>query len=169
MALYTFRRSARAGELINLLLERVFDRFNFKTLRHSNDVETQIDTPQDSHSIDSSCTNNEETPPDWFKTAIEQLKVELKNELVTEMYSIACDVMKSPKLETIEVIDSDLDSSSKEEVKEEELRMDARPISLQTSYPHMLGGEIYLHQWEVQNTGQVTWDSAVCHLRLAGD
>lgn len=187
MALYTFRRSARAGNVINLLLERVSDRCHFKSLRQSTDVETQFDTPQDTHSIDSSCSNHAETPPEWFKTAMEQLKVELKNEILTEMNSVACYFVESHKLETIELkasecrekqlqqsqTESSLETQSSDSeagavsnTKEEELHMDARPINVQTSFPHMLGGEVYLHQWEVQNTGQITWDNTVCHIGL---
>ncbi|CAH2007744.1 unnamed protein product [Acanthoscelides obtectus] len=39
------------------------------------------------------------------------------------------------------------------------LQMDAAPVKTQTSIPHMLGGEIYLHQWQVKNTGKLCWTS----------
>lgn len=39
--------------------------------------------------------------------------------------------------------------------------MDAMPINDQKIVPHMLGGEIYLHQWKVQNTGEGTWNAKV--------
>lgn len=44
---------------------------------------------------------------------------------------------------------------------DEEPKMDARPVNIQTSIPHMVGGEVYLHQWDVQNTGQDQWTSLV--------
>lgn len=43
----------------------------------------------------------------------------------------------------------------------DEPKMGARPVSRQRSVPHMLGGETYLHQWEVQNTGEATWTPMV--------
>lgn len=170
IALYTFRRSARAGNVIELLLERVSDRYHFKTLRQSNDVETQFDTPQnDTHS---SCSNTAETPPEWFKQAIEELKVELKNEILTEMNSIASCFVESREFEAIELQTEKQQEEDQKEIKSSEnkveLHMDARPTNVQTSFPHMLGGEVYLHQWQVQNTGQVTWDSTVCHFSLLG-
>nr|CAH7758211.1 unnamed protein product [Callosobruchus chinensis] len=39
------------------------------------------------------------------------------------------------------------------------LQMDAAPVETQTSIPHMLGGEIYKHQWKVKNTGKLCWTS----------
>ncbi|XP_050300721.1 uncharacterized protein LOC126739199 isoform X2 [Anthonomus grandis grandis] len=44
-----------------------------------------------------------------------------------------------------------------QQISDEGLKMDAQPIDVQKSVPHMLGGEIYLHQWDVQNTGEVAW------------
>lgn len=171
IALYTFRRSARAGDVIELLLERVSDPYHFKTVRQSNDVETQFDTPQ--NNTHSSCSNSAETPPEWLKTAIDELKIDLKNEILAEMKSIASHFVESHKLEAIELQDKEegqkersLETKSSETPggnTKEEHHMDARPTNVQRSFPHMLGGEVYLHQWEVQNTGQVTWDSTVCH------
>lgn len=41
------------------------------------------------------------------------------------------------------------------------LDMDAAPVNSQNIIPHMLGGEIYLHQWKVMNTGSLPWTSEV--------
>lgn len=229
MALYTFRRNARAKEEIPLLLE-LFDHPDHQATRsNSNDAETQIDSALKSQAILS------DQPPEWFKTAVVQLKSELKKEVADQMKEIMnvvmaefskappqaaaasskgrCkrekltskhstpdstvnpkDLVRSYKLERklevleqkalkcrekflalpkiqkkIKTSDSEPKSSDSEagqsgkEMKEEELQMDARPITLPGSCPHMIGGEVYLHQWEVKNTGQVTWDAWVCH------
>lgn len=229
VALYTFRRNARAKEEIPLLLE-LFDHPDHQATRsNSNDAETQIDSALKSQAILS------DQPPEWFKTAVVQLKSELKKEVADQMKEIMnvvmaefskappqaaaasskgrCkrekltskhstpdstvnpkDLVRSYKLERklevleqkalkcrekflalpkiqkkIKTSDSEPKSSDSEagqsgkEMKEEELQMDARPITLPGSCPHMIGGEVYLHQWEVKNTGQVTWDAWVCH------
>lgn len=57
-------------------------------------------------------------------------------------------------------------SSSKSQSRKDEsndyiLKMDASPILSQNIVPHMLGGEIYLHQWKVVNTGRLPWTSDV--------
>lgn len=223
VALYTFRRNARAKEEIPLLLE-LYDRPDHQTIRsNSNDAETQIDSALKPQAILS------DQPPEWFKTAVGQLKSELKKEVADQMKEIMnvvmaefskaspkgrCkreklskskhltpdstvdpkDLVRSYKLERklevleqkalkcrekflalpkiqkkIKTSDSEPKSSDSEagpsskETKEEELQMDARPITLPGSCPHMIGGEVYLHQWEVKNTGQVTWDTWVCH------
>ncbi|KAF7266096.1 hypothetical protein GWI33_020547 [Rhynchophorus ferrugineus] len=52
-------------------------------------------------------------------------------------------------------------SRSRSRDKQEETKapkMDAKPVNSQTIVPHMLGGEIYLHQWEVQNSGEGAWN-----------
>lgn len=51
--------------------------------------------------------------------------------------------------------------SRKDEVDFNILDMDASPVSSQNIIPHMLGGEIYLHQWKVMNTGRLPWTSVV--------
>lgn len=235
MALYTFRRNARAKEEIPLFLE-LLDRPDQQTTIQSNDAETQIDSAPKLQAIFSS--NNLDQPPEWFKTAVAQLKSELKKEVADQMKEIMnivmaefskaspqvaaavtkgrCkrekvskkhstdtsvdpkDLIRSYKLERkLEVLEhkaskcrekflalpprfqkktktSDLEPKSSDseagpsskEVKEEEPQMDARSITLQGSCPHMIGGEVYLHQWKVKNTGQVTWDTWVCHCFL---
>ncbi|KAG5871599.1 hypothetical protein JTB14_010723 [Gonioctena quinquepunctata] len=40
---------------------------------------------------------------------------------------------------------------------DELFQMDAAPTHTQDVIPHMLGGEIYLHQWEVINSGKSPW------------
>ncbi|CAH1102179.1 unnamed protein product [Psylliodes chrysocephalus] len=37
------------------------------------------------------------------------------------------------------------------------LQMDAAPVNTQQMVPHMLGGEVYLHQWKVINSGKSSW------------
>ncbi|CAG9854334.1 unnamed protein product [Phyllotreta striolata] len=39
------------------------------------------------------------------------------------------------------------------------LQMNATPVNTQEIVPHMLGGEIYLHQWKVINSGKLQWNS----------
>lgn len=51
-------------------------------------------------------------------------------------------------------------SKPKEEVIEnEDLQMDADPVGFQHNTPHMFGGEVYLHKWQVKNTGKLPWSS----------
>lgn len=217
VALYTFRRNARAKDEIPLFLQWA-DHPDHQI--QSNDAQTQIEAILSS--------NNSDQPPEWFKTAMAQLKSELKTEVADQMKEIMNCVMeefdkavpqvstkgrckrekvskkhsvtdanldsknliRSYKLERkLEVLEhkaskcrekfmalpprfqkkvksadfeaksSDSEAGPSKEVKKEEPQMDARPITLQGSCPRMLGGEVYLHQWEVKNTGQVTWDS----------
>lgn len=61
---------ARAGEMINLLLERVSEQPTHKNLRHSNDVETQFDNVE-STSILSTCCNAD-SAPEWFIAGLSQ-------------------------------------------------------------------------------------------------
>lgn len=51
--------------------------------------------------------------------------------------------------------------SRKDEEIEELRKMDAAPVLSQNIIPHMLGGEVYLHQWRVVNTGKLPWTSEV--------
>lgn len=45
------------------------------------------------------------------------------------------------------------------------LRMNAySPKSAFSSAYHMMGGEIYMQQWEVENNGELPWTSQVRHL-----
>lgn len=71
---YSIKGKARAGEVINLVLERVSDQPRHKNLRHSNDVETQIEEPQ---SMASTCCNAE-APPEWFISGLAQVNSELQ-------------------------------------------------------------------------------------------
>ncbi|XP_019766280.2 uncharacterized protein LOC109541765 isoform X1 [Dendroctonus ponderosae] len=256
VALYAFRRKARAGEMINLLLERVSEQPTHKNLRHSNDVETQFDNV-DATSILSTCCNAD-TAPEWFIAGLAQLKKEIKDEItsnVSTLIASAVAEIKSPCLAPVPAqhascsnrarakpykwskkltpqlvenitdtkvllkslkLENKLDklerkaskyrekrhalqhgqkssdnapkSSDSEagpsksnsrsigkEIKRkleehqrkqeepiahqqsDEPKMGARPVSRQRSVPHMVGGEIYLHQWEVQNTGEAQW------------
>ncbi|CAG9821727.1 unnamed protein product [Phaedon cochleariae] len=43
------------------------------------------------------------------------------------------------------------------EEEDEIAQMGASPVNTQEIVPHMLGGEVYLHQWEVINTGKLPW------------
>lgn len=51
--------------------------------------------------------------------------------------------------------------SRKDETRDSIIKMDAAPVLSQNIVPHMLGGEIYLHQWKVVNTGRLPWTSEV--------
>ncbi|XP_066249930.1 uncharacterized protein [Euwallacea similis] len=263
VALYAFRRKARVGEVINLLLEQISHQPNHKNLRHSNDVETQFDNAEPQSLVSACC--NFEAPPDWFIAAIAQLKKEIKDEVTAnisglvanavlelkkpltasqvpsvpvavcpqrprnkrekclkkigpyfgesaseyvyfDLFNRAKHLLKSVKLENkLEKLElkaskyrekrmalqhilktsdhgpksSDSEagpSSSRRDKKEKHMqmelgvsqskqenvegpKMDARPVTVQSVIPHMLGGEIYMHQWEVQNTGEDQWTS----------
>ncbi|XP_072396375.1 uncharacterized protein [Diabrotica undecimpunctata] len=43
------------------------------------------------------------------------------------------------------------------EPEDDGFHMDAMPINVQQIIPHLLGGEIYLHQWKVLNSGKSAW------------
>ncbi|KAJ8933882.1 hypothetical protein NQ314_013735 [Rhamnusium bicolor] len=45
------------------------------------------------------------------------------------------------------------------ENEEDLLLMDAAPVNRTGTFPRMLGGEVYLHKWEVMNTGKLPWTS----------
>lgn len=239
-ALFAFRRKARSGEIINLLLERISDQPVHKNLRHSNDVETQFDNIEPSSIVSTCC--NIDSPPEWFLSSIAQLKKELTYEITAAVSSVVSsvvssavanvkpqlppppppqpchhhhsrkckpekrmrkvtphtvehnvdtkDLIKSMKLDhkleklerktskyrekrlalqtAVKSSDSEAGHSSSrsrsrdknEKPKEEqEPKMDAKPVNSQSVVPHMLGGEVYLHQWEVQNTGEAPWTS----------
>lgn len=45
---------------------------------------------------------------------------------------------------------------------DEDFLMDARPVNqMDSSIPHMIGGETYRQSWEVLNSGQVPWTTEV--------
>lgn len=45
---------------------------------------------------------------------------------------------------------------------DEDYLMDARPLNnMNTTIPHMNGGETYKHSWEVINSGKLPWTSEV--------
>ncbi|CAH1133060.1 unnamed protein product [Ceutorhynchus assimilis] len=234
VALYAFRRKARVGEVINLLLERISDQTAQKMHKHSNDVETQFDL--EPTSISSTCCAGN-TAPEWFLAGLVQLKKELMEEISANVSTVmaqtvadlksSCPYRIKSKLEkrpkkvsshgTANVFDTKtlmrslrydtkLDKLERKATKyrekrsalqhregeagcsnarklsaltakqrllqeekrqieedleksDEETVMDAKPLTVQTTIPHMLGGEHYIHEWMVENTGQDQWTS----------
>lgn len=66
--------------------------------------------------------------------------------------------------ESDDVCKSNTSKSCSIGIKQEELEMyyDGKPVrDVLHIVPHMVGGETYLQQWEVVNTGNVVWDSEV--------
>lgn len=74
IALYSFRRRARLGEIINLTLDRIADKESApstsKASQKTMDVETQIES-NEAISMTSSSFN---TPPEWFLTLMAQVR-----------------------------------------------------------------------------------------------
>ncbi|XP_060535950.1 uncharacterized protein LOC132707925 [Cylas formicarius] len=225
VALYMFRRKARAGETINFLLERQSNQPTHKNLRHSKDVETQFDNNDKSAFITTCC--RAESPPEWFLQCLAQLKKEITEDVTANVSGVvstalagvkpqivnppncyhhsrksktekrlrklnphlvdsntdAKDLIKSLKLDNkLEKLErkatkykekrfalfsaaksSDSEaghsSSRSRSHEKEDSRMGAQPVNVQEVVPHMLGGEVYLHKWEVINTGEIAWSS----------
>lgn len=70
LALYMFRKKARNGEIITLMLDRRDDKMFFfpQTVTQCADAQTQIN-PEAAHS--DKCLSGE--PPEWFKKYMKQV------------------------------------------------------------------------------------------------
>lgn len=103
------------------------------------------------------------------KDLLKSLKLEGKLERKLEKLEHKTKKIKEKKLALLtKSSDSEAGQSSSRshsyhhcEKEDDLLQMDASPVNAQSVVPHMLGGEIYLHQWEVMNTGKLPWTSKV--------
>lgn len=77
IALYAFRRKARMGDIVNLMLERTSKKESIKISRNSNDVETQFDNNETVSMISTCC--NVDTAPEWFSLFMNQVSLFLCN------------------------------------------------------------------------------------------
>ncbi|XP_018571385.1 uncharacterized protein LOC108911046 isoform X2 [Anoplophora glabripennis] len=101
------------------------------------------------------------------KDLLKSLKLEGKLERKLEKLEHKTKKIKEKKLALLtKSSDSDAGQSSSRshsyrrvEKEDDLLQMDAAPVNTQSAVPHMLGGEVYLHQWEVMNTGKLPWTS----------
>ncbi|KAJ8953179.1 hypothetical protein NQ318_003215 [Aromia moschata] len=104
---------------------------------------------------------------DETKDLINSLKIEGKLERKLEKLEHKTKKIKEKKLALLtKSSDSDAGQSSSRShsyrhcAKQDDLqKYDAVPVNTQKVVPHMLGGEVYLHQWEVMNTGKLPWTS----------
>lgn len=105
------------------------------------------------------------------KDLLKSLKLEYKLENKLEKLERKTKKIKEKKLALFtKSSDSDAGHSSsrsrsnhvQEDDNEDELQMDGAPVNDLSVVPHMLGGEIYLHRWEVINVGKAAWSSKVC-------
>lgn len=102
---------------------------------------------------------NSEAAIESTKDLMRTLKLEGKLDHKLEKLELKSKKLKEKK-HALHVKSSDSDVGVNPTVfsNEDFLQMDARPLDTQEIIPHMLGGEIYLHQWKVVNCGQMTWN-----------
>ncbi|KAJ8924658.1 hypothetical protein NQ315_000809 [Exocentrus adspersus] len=101
------------------------------------------------------------------KDLLKSLKLEGKLERKLEKLEHKTKKIKEKKLALLtKSSDSEAGQSSSRshsyhrcEKEDDLLQMDAAPVNTQSVIPHMLGGEVYLHKWEVMNTGKLPWTS----------
>ncbi|KAJ8973560.1 hypothetical protein NQ317_009584 [Molorchus minor] len=96
------------------------------------------------------------------KDLIKSLKLDSKLERKLEKLEHKTKKLKEKKVALlIKSSDSDAGPSSSRSQShrhsEDFDQFDAVPINTQSVIPHMVGGEIYLHQWKVMNTGSCPW------------
>lgn len=77
IALYTFRKKARNGEVITLWLDRISEKK--KKMHLVSDAQTQA-SGQENKAAETS-PNVESVPPEWFKKYMKQFKHEFMDEM----------------------------------------------------------------------------------------
>lgn len=79
IALYTFRKKARNGEVITLWLDRISERKNKKLHLMVIDAQTQVNGYENKAAETTAMTEN--GPPEWFKKYMKQFRKEFLDDV----------------------------------------------------------------------------------------
>lgn len=186
LALYSFRKRARDGDINMLKLEKVANPKNTAVKRKVAKPREEL---VDKIKMDS--------PPEWFTRYMRKFKKEMMEEITTTMMKInssrksRSEPMKMPAV-PLELTNKDLKHLKSEKKLENKLeKLDLKTFKIKTlkqalkdvnesrSTPlineieymnvslatnvifpmvHLLGGETYMHSWEIINCGMLPWD-----------